>query len=64
MKNIWYAIMKDNDDTDWGTGSYDLAEAERKVREYRENGNEDAYIAVISEDNIDDPICIDEIREF
>ena len=60
--NIWYAIMKDNDDADWGTGSYDLADAERKVREYRENGNDDAYIAVIEMGN--DPICIDEIREF
>lgn len=24
---IWYAILKDNEDNDWGTGSFDRAEA-------------------------------------
>lgn len=53
--NYWYAVMMDNDDTDWGTGSYDLDEAKRMVAEYPEG-----YIAVIKEGN--DPVCVDEIR--
>lgn len=56
MKNTyWYAVMQDNEDTDWGTGSYDLAEAERMAEKYPEG-----YIAVI--DVSGDPICVDEIR--
>lgn len=58
----WYAVMVDADDTDWGTGSFDLGEAKAMAAEYRANGHEDAYIAVI--DDGDDPICIDEIHEF
>ena len=53
--NYWYAVMKDNDDTDWGYGSYDLAEAKEMVSKYPEG-----YIAVIDEGG--DPICVEEIR--
>jgi hypothetical protein len=59
-KNYWYAVMMDNDDNDWGTGSYDLSEAEAKVESLKEQGYEDAYIAVIDESG--DPICVEEIR--
>ena len=31
MSNKWYAVMIDHEDDDWGTGSYDLEEAERQV---------------------------------
>ena len=60
--DVWYAVMKDNDDTDWGYGSFDIDEARARVRNYRADGYKDAYIAVI--DDGDDPICIGEIREF
>lgn len=55
-KHYWYAVMRDDVDADWGTGSYDLAEAKRILENYP-----DGYIAVIEEG--DDPICIEEIRE-
>lgn len=63
MKNtMWYAVMRDNDDTDWGTGSNNMDEAIEMAKTYRANGYEDAYIAVI--DGEGDPICVDEIRDF
>ena len=59
-KNYWYAVLTDNEDTDWGTGSYDLAEAEAMVADYKRMGYADAYIAVIDESG--DPVCVEEIR--
>lgn len=53
----WFAVMRDADDNDWGTGSYDYDEAVKMVRPYIPDGG---YIAVIEEGN--DPICIEEIR--
>ena len=32
----WYAVLSDDEDTDWGTGSYDKNEAEEMLREYPE----------------------------
>ena len=64
-KKYWYAVMKDNDDNDWGYGSYDLAEAEAMVNRFKSQGYADAYIAVIDEGTAGeptDPICIEEIR--
>lgn len=58
----WYAVLRDEDDNDWGTGSRDLAEAEEKARWYRANGYPAAYIAVIADGA--DPICTAEIRDF
>ncbi len=52
----WYAVMKDKKDEDWGTGSYQLENAERMAREI---GGE-AYVAVIEEGV--NPICIEEIH--
>lgn len=50
--NYWYAVMRDRDDNDWGTGSFDLEKAkEMLLRDYP-----DGYIAVIEND-----VCIDEI---
>lgn len=58
MKNLWYAVMRNRDDNDWGYGFHNCDEAIQKAMEMREN-NPDIYIAVIEEGN--DPICIDEI---
>lgn len=58
--NYWYAILMDNDDNDWGTGSYDLAEAKSEVARYKAMGYPNAYIAVIDEGG--DPICVEVIR--
>lgn len=60
---LWYAVMRDLEDSDWGTGSYDLDEARAKVNELREDGNTDAYIAVIDMHNEDDPVCVEEIHD-
>ena len=62
MTNYWYAVMTDADDQDWGTGSYDLEEAKRKVRENRDI-YPDGYIAVIEETS-HDAVCVDEIHEI
>lgn len=64
MENtMWYAVMRDLEDGDWGTGSYDLDEARAKVAELREDGYTDAYIAVIDMHNEDDPVCVEEIHD-
>lgn len=60
---IWYAVMIDREDNDWGTGSFDLAKATEMVLRYRADGNAEAYIAVI-DDSTDSPFCIDEIHDF
>jgi len=53
---FWYAVMRDREDDDWGTGSYDLEEAKEMCRQYPEG-----YIAVIKEGA--DPICVEEIEK-
>ena len=60
----WYAVMRDTDDTDWGTGSFDYAEAVKMVQDWRADGDADAYIAVI-EVGLDgeDGTCVDEIHD-
>lgn len=57
----WYAVQTDPSD-DWGTGSYDLEEAKARAREMRED-YPDTLIAVI-DNSTDQPVCIDEIRDF
>lgn len=59
MKNIWYAVLKDREDNDWGSGSYDYDKAVQMVISNRDI-YPDAYIAVIEEGN--DPICIATIQ--
>lgn len=58
MKKLWYAVMKNCDDNDWGYGSYDLDQAKEMVKPFVNDGG---YIAIINEEN--DPVCIDEIKE-
>ncbi|MBR0341548.1 MAG: hypothetical protein IJH64_04785 [Oscillospiraceae bacterium] len=59
MTKTWYAAMRDHDDNDWGTGSYNLDDAKEMAR----NMGEDAYIAVIDMSG-NEPMCIDEINEI
>jgi len=54
---MWYAIMMDDDDTDWGFGSNDRDEAISLARSM-----DAKYIAVIKMG--DDPVCVDTIEEF
>lgn len=62
-KRIWYAVVLDPEDIDWGTGSFDKDEAIRMCLDYREDEDyKDAYIAVI--DDGPDPVCIDVIKDF
>jgi hypothetical protein len=52
----WYAVMQDDEDNDWGYGSFDLDKAKEMVKKFL-----DGHIAVIEVG--DDPICVGEIRE-
>jgi len=63
----WYAVMTDNEDTDWGTGFFDEAEAISWAKAMREDGDySDAYVAIIdvSSDDPNSHICVGEIRDF
>ncbi len=44
---IWYAVMKDVNDSDWGYGSYDLGEA---VAMLNQQGYEEGFILAIDDD--------------
>lgn len=59
MKNLWYAVMADRDDMDWGTGSFDKDEAFQMLvdREYE-------YIAVIDGDECIEEIEKEEVEEY
>ena len=52
----WYAVLVDENDNDWGTGSADLEEAKKMAVNY----GDAAYIAEIEDG--DDPVCIHEIK--
>ena len=56
---LWYAVMRDKDDDDWGYGSRNRTKALEMLRDKRDI-YPDAYIAVIEDG--DDPVCIDEFR--
>lgn len=65
-EKYWYAEMRDAEDDDWGTGTFDRSEAEEWLKACK---NEDAYIAVIdggydeNGNQTADTLCIDEIRK-
>lgn len=59
--NVWYAVLRDNEDNDHGTGSFRFVEALRKARRMRKEGDTDAYIAVIDPD---DDFCLAEVRDL
>ena len=59
----WYAVLRDADDNDWGTGSYDFETAKKMLLDA---GYDDGRIAVIEMGN--DPVCVevftmDEIKD-
>ena len=58
MANRWYAVMANENDDDWGTGSYCFDEAVCMAHMY----GPDAYIAVIEDGN--DPVCVEEIHDL
>lgn len=58
--NLWYAVMRDRNDDDWGTGSYNIDEARDMVQRNRDI-YPDGYIAVIDEAH---GVCIDEIHDI
>ena len=51
----WYAVMADREDSDWGYGSHDIAEAKQMLKDAE---YEDGYIAVIEND-----VCIEELTQ-
>lgn len=59
----WYAVMRDNADSDWGYGSHNKREAAKMVRKMRREGHPEAYIAVIDKNGNEPIICIGEIRD-
>lgn len=56
-ERIWYAYQNDSEDNDWGTGTFDKAEAIEWLRAAKAE-HEDAHLALIQSD-----FCIDEIWE-
>lgn len=54
---LWYAVLADENDNDWGTGS----ETGVKALRIAERLGENAYVAVIDVSD-DDPLCIAEIH--
>lgn len=62
-RTIWYALMKDRNDTDWGTGTRNKQEAIEMAKAWRQDGYQESYIAVIDESG-NEPMCIEEIRDF
>ena len=59
----WYAVVKE-DDSDWGTGSFDYEEARQMVRELSDSEDDRHYIAFIDigEDGEADSLCVKEVH--
>ena len=51
-KNYWFAVISADYDN-WDDGSYDLDEAEDRVREYAHNGLYDLHIVIVDGDDRD-----------
>lgn len=60
-KKLWYACMLDNDDNDWGFGSYDLDVARNIVCGWIHERKLEAHILVI-EQSEHDAVCIGRIE--
>lgn len=59
MKKLWYAVLENEDDNDWGYGSFSLNEAKEMCLKLE---SKDSYIAVVEDDGYDS-LCIAEIRQ-
>ena len=57
-RSRWYAVMRDRECNDWGTGSFDKDEAIEMAQEQLDDYPE-TYIAVINEET---GVCVDEIE--
>ena len=55
---LWYAVMQDAEDNDWGYGSENIIVAKAKAQ----NCGDEAYIVVI--ENGKDPVAVDEIHDL
>lgn len=51
-KNYWFAVISANYDN-WDDGSYDLDEAEERVRDYARDSVENLHIVIIDGDDRD-----------
>lgn len=58
---VWYAVMRDSEDTDHGTGSFDREKSISMALAYRSSGYKDAYVALIDPQ---DDYCIDELHDL
>lgn len=63
--SIWYAVVTDNEDNDYGTGNFDLAEAKALARRYRDGEYGEAYpdAHVVAVDD-SDGFALEEIRDI
>lgn len=60
----WYAVLRSEEDADWGYGSHNKKVAAKMVRAERRLGYKKAYIAVIDVTNGDEyATCIDTIHD-
>ena len=50
----WYAVLRSEDDADWGYGSYSKKNAAKMVRTAPRAGDKESYIAVIDVTNGDE----------
>lgn len=59
---IWYAVQKNRDDNDWGTGSFEYDEAVEMAKKYGSESVIAAIDAGYDEDGNEtaDPICVAE----
>lgn len=57
---LWYAVMENMEDSDWGFGSRNLVVAKAMAQNYNSDGC--AYIVVV-EDGAD-PVAVDEIHDI
>lgn len=58
MSKLWYAALRDSEDNDWGTGSFDFDEAVAMAKEY---GAESLIVAVDGNYDEDGNAASDEI---
>lgn len=48
---LWYAVVYDCEDSDLGSGSFDVEASKAHARKLREEGYLDAHIVVVGEDD-------------
>lgn len=65
-QKLWYAVLFDNDDNDWGIGYFNRERAIQHAKYLRDSGYPDAFVAVIDVtwDDASSQICAEEIRDI